>query len=138
MPVTAPNAVADVPLTDAPKVTATLAQAKAKDAGAACDSKECWKGLITQYARRYGVDPKLAVAVAQCESELRTDVYGDHGLAYGIYQFHENTFNLFAREFKLSGMRYSDPEDSIQLAMISLANGKGDHWSCYRKLTREQ
>ncbi|MES2953505.1 MAG: transglycosylase SLT domain-containing protein [Patescibacteria group bacterium] len=99
-------------------------------------TREYWKGLIEQYAKRYGVDPKHAVAVAQCESELRPDVYGDHGLAYGIYQFHEQTFTLFAREFKLSGLDYTDPEDSIQLAMIAFANGKEGHWTCHAKVLK--
>lgn len=86
------------------------------------------------YAKRYGVNPKLALKVAQCESELRTDVYGDSGKAYGVYQFHEPTFNMFAKAYGLEGMDYKNPEDAIQLAILALSHGEGSHWTCYRTL----
>lgn len=128
------------PIQDSPKVAVSASvstqskTAVAANTDCSAKDKECWKGMIERYAKRYGVDSKLVVAVARCESELRTDVYGDHGLAYGIFQFHEETFNLFAREFHLEGLDYKNPEDSIKLAVLAFANGKEDHWSCYNKV----
>ena len=42
-----------------------------------CESKACVKDLIEMYAKRYGTNVKLATDIARCESEFRTDVYGD-------------------------------------------------------------
>ena len=33
--------------------------------------------LLKMYAKRYGTNVKLATDIARCESEFRTDVYGD-------------------------------------------------------------
>ncbi len=86
------------------------------------------------YAKRYGVDAKLAMKVAKCESEYRTNVYGDSGKAYGVYQFHKPTFELFAKAYGDESMDYKNPEHSIKLALLAISHGEGDHWTCYRKV----
>lgn len=44
--------------------------------------------LIRQYSRRYGVDPRAALAVARTEGGLRTGAVGDQGTSYGPFQLH--------------------------------------------------
>ncbi len=44
--------------------------------------------LIRNYARRYGVDPRAALAVARTEGGLRTGAVGDQGTSYGPFQLH--------------------------------------------------
>jgi hypothetical protein len=99
-----------------------------------CKSRECLIGMIQKYALKYGVDPKLAVDIAICESQLRVDVYGDNGLAHGVFQFHEATFNLFAKQYGLTNASYWDTSDNVQLAMIAIGRGRGSHWTCYAKV----
>lgn len=100
-----------------------------------CADKTCVVDLISFYADAYDVDEDTALSVARCESEFKTTAVGDSGRAYGVYQFHEPTFREFAKKFGNEGLEYKSTEDSIQLAMWALANGKGNHWTCYRKIT---
>ncbi|MEK7192553.1 MAG: transglycosylase SLT domain-containing protein [Patescibacteria group bacterium] len=99
-----------------------------------CESKACVKDLIEMYAKRYGTNVKLATDIARCESEFRTDVYGDSGKAYGVFQFHKPTFDEFAKKFG-DELDYKNTEDNIKLAVWALAHGKANHWSCYAKVT---
>lgn len=45
--------------------------------------------LIRSYARRYGVDPQAALAVARTEGGLRWGAVGDQGTSFGPFQLHE-------------------------------------------------
>lgn len=99
-----------------------------------CTDISCVKDLITFYADAYDVDETTALSVARCESEFKSTAIGDGGRAYGVFQFHEQTFREFAKQFGNETLEYKNPEHSIQLAMWALANGKGNHWTCYRKL----
>ena len=96
-------------------------------------SKECVVALINKYADQYDFDQKLALDIATCESELKTNAVGDHGKAYGIYQFHKPTFDEFSKKLG-EKMDYHDTEDNIKLAIWALSKDKGQHWSCYRHI----
>ena len=100
----------------------------------ACTSKACVKALIEFYADMYGVDRKVALKVAECESEFKTTATGDSGKAYGVFQFHKPTFKEFAKEFGDESLEYKNTEHAIELAVWALAQGKGYHWTCYRNL----
>jgi hypothetical protein len=47
---------------------------------------------INHVSLKYGVNANDMIRVAQCESGIRHDVFGDNGKAYGIYQFLGNNF----------------------------------------------
>ncbi len=98
-------------------------------------NRECVFKLIEKYSAEYGVPKKLATDIAACESSFRPDVYGDTGKAYGIYQFHKPTFELFSKKIG-EDLDYYNVEDNIKLAMWAIANDKGRHWSCYKKLVK--
>ena len=102
-------------------------------------SRDCVVELITKYAKLYDVPQKLALDIASCESGLKIDAKGDGGRAYGIYQFHKQTFKEFSVKYYKTEeladiLDYHDTEDNIKLAMWALSNNKGYHWSCYRKI----
>lgn len=103
----------------------------------ACDiddkSKECVLELIKKYAKEYDFPENTALRVASCESEFKVNAVGDGGKAYGIYQFHKPTFDMFAKKFG-EKLDYYDTEHNIQLAIWALSNDKGHHWTCYRKI----
>lgn len=96
-------------------------------------SKQCVVDQIKRYADLYGVPKDLALDVADCESDFRANVYGDGGRAYGTYQFHKKTFELFSKKLG-EKLDYFDLEDNIRLAIWALANDRGHHWSCYKKV----
>mgnify|MGYP001609611840 FL=1 len=81
---------------------------------------------------------RLVEAVVRRESEFRTDVYGDHGLAYGPAQFHEETFYRIKQRAINKGepfyfLDYRNPVDQLTLLNWALENGYGPEWSTYRK-----
>ncbi len=100
-----------------------------------CSSKEkqCVINLIEKYSKEYNYPTQLAKDIAYCESEYKPTALGDSGKAYGIYQFHKNTFNLFSKE-KGEVLDYYNTEDNIKLAIWALANDKENHWTCYKKV----
>jgi len=82
-------------------------------------------------SKSYGMEEDLLVNVAYCESGIRHDgVWGDDGLAYGLFQFHKPTFYKFAAE----GMDYYSLDDQIEVAAWMFANDLESHWTCWRKL----
>ncbi|MCK6462842.1 MAG: hypothetical protein L6Q29_03440 [Candidatus Pacebacteria bacterium] len=88
--------------------------------------------LIKKYSVQYSVSYEELKRVIDCESDfLHEGIYGDNGLAYGIAQFHENTFNLFKKDAKMEWMEYKDLEDQIQLMAWSFAYGRQNHWTCW-------
>lgn len=99
------------------------------------ESRACISGLITAYAKKFGVSQKLALDVAKCESSLRGNVFGDSGKAYGTYQFHKPTFEAFSKEFG-EQLDYYNNEDNIKLAIWAFKKGRQYHWTCYDKVTQ--
>lgn len=90
--------------------------------------------LISKVANEFGVNIALATEVAMCESSLRHDgVYGDGKKAYGLYQFHKQTFDLFKEKSGMKDLNYENMEDQTKLAMWAFKNGYGSHWTCYKK-----
>lgn len=87
---------------------------------------------IITTALEYKVDPVFALNIAKCESGFREKVYGDSGKAYGIYQFHKPTFELFKKKAGAPSLDYKNPDDQIELAVWAFANGLDSHWSCTR------
>ncbi len=72
--------------------------------------------------------------IADCESHFKTDAHGDGGRAYGPFQFHKKTFEMFAKKFG-EKLDYLNTEDNIKLAVWALGSDRGRHWSCYKKLS---
>lgn len=73
----------------------------------------------------------------QCESHGDDEAIGDHGKAYGLMQFHEDTFNwmkglAIKKGEPFENLSYKDPESQIKLAAWAFANGFAKHWSCYK------
>ncbi|HBM45676.1 MAG: hypothetical protein UT05_C0004G0018 [Parcubacteria group bacterium GW2011_GWF2_38_76] len=101
-----------------------------------CDAKEkeCVLSLIKKYSKEFNYSEKMARAIAYCESNYVPNARGDNGKAYGVYQFHKPTFEMFSR-LKGEKLDYYNPEDNIKLAIWALANDKENHWSCYKKIT---
>lgn len=88
--------------------------------------------MIGYYANYYGANKNQLMVVAKCESNFKTNVYGDGGRAYSIYQFHKPTFESFA---KLLGedLDYYSYHDNIKLASFIFAKYPQykSHWTCH-------
>ena len=94
--------------------------------------------MVDFYAESYGANAVSMLATLQCESELKHDAHGDNGLAYGIAQFHEETFNWFKVEAGMPELDYRSKENQIELMAWAFANDYAPHWSCWRKYKAKQ
>lgn len=90
--------------------------------------------VITKIAHAEQISPVVLIKLARCESSMRHDgVYGDHGLAYGLMQFHEETFDEFKARAGMPELQYRNMADQVKLTAWALKSGLGYHWSCYRE-----
>jgi hypothetical protein len=71
----------------APRVPTPAAPVTAPPAGT--DQPATWDDIIRYEAKKQGVSPLLALAVARKESSMRPDAIGDGGDAVGMFQLHE-------------------------------------------------
>lgn len=87
------------------------------------------KDLIRQYSTQYAVSYEEMRRVMMCESQGNPNAVGDNGRAYGLFQFWENTFNLFAKDLG-EKLEWKNPEHQIKLASWAFSVGKQTHWTC--------
>jgi len=91
-------------------------------------------GYVDKYAKQYGVDANILEKVMLCESNGNINVKrGDGGLARGVMQFHEGTFNRYSREVG-EGLSYDSYKDQIQVAAYMFSIGQARQWTTYRAL----
>lgn len=74
-----------------------------------------------------------AIRVISCESGWIHESYGDNGKAYGLAQFHKDTFNWLAM-LKGGRLNYYNAQDQFDLLVWAIENNYGYLWTCYRKL----
>lgn len=92
--------------------------------------------LARATASVYAVNEIHFDAVMNCESQGNIEAVGDHGLAYGPFQFHEATFNwmrsLGVKEGEpFQTLEYKNPQDQITLAAWAFSKGLEKNWTCY-------
>lgn len=99
--------------------------------------------LVVCCVQAQAADSQLLHKIIMCESgRHHKNVWGDGGQAYGIAQFHKETFYRFARQAHLQHMHWKSEADQIVLLNWALDNGHANSWTCYKmvqenKLTKE-
>ena len=97
-------------------------------------TKEEISATVEYYASLYGSSAEEMMVTLKCESGYRHEgVYGDSGLAYGIAQFHEATFNSFRKTAGMPELEYKDRNDQIHLMAWAFSRGLKRHWTCWTK-----
>jgi len=90
--------------------------------------------VIRRYAFEYSIDPKIMIAIAQCESGLReTAVNGQYA---GIYQFHPSTWQSNRRAMGLddsTSLRFNAEESAKTAAFKMSRDGFGAWPECGSK-----
>ena len=94
---------------------------------------EAIKDLIRQYSALYAVSYEEMRRVMMCESSGKIDAVGDNGKAFGLFQFHENTFKMFAKDLG-EKLEWKNPEHQIKLASFAFSKGKQTHWTCWKNI----
>lgn len=90
--------------------------------------------IIVKQAQVYNIDPLPLYKVAKCESSLDIKALGDHGEAKGLLQFHQGTFDMYA---KLVGILKPDiwnVEQQAQVASYMFFHNQQDQWTCFSKI----
>ena len=82
---------------------------------------------IQEYIKNKGI--KRLYEVARCESSFKIDAVGDHGLAYGVMQFHKATFDGYAKKYGLL-LDYKNPYHQVDLATLMFKDKLQYHWTC--------
>ena len=79
----------------------------------------------------------LATKITDCESGSDHQIcekggYCDNGLAYGIAQFHEPTFDWMAGEAGIENPDWKSQHQQEYLLRWALTNKLGSHWTCLK------
>ncbi len=81
---------------------------------------------------------QITALVAFCESSNRhTGLWGDEGLAYGKFQFHERTFNWLSDISNIDNLNWKDKYHQRLLFQWAVENSWGHLWTCYRKVIKQ-
>lgn len=76
----------------------------------------------------------LKYRVGYCESRNGHEgKWGDNGLAYGRYQFHQKTFNWLKNKYGRPELQRTSLADQEWLFEQAIKDGRGNLWSCYKK-----
>lgn len=93
------------------------------------------------YASTYDVslDPDIltALAVIQCESAFKPNVWGDLDKpfpSFGIAQFQRRTFLWLSAKAGRTDLKWKDPKDQMWLLIWAIKHGYGHYWTCWRHL----
>lgn len=71
----------------------------------------------------------IADAIIQCESG-GSMIYGDNGMAYGVAQFWQGTFNMMKDASGMYWLDYYSGDDQRKLLMWAIDNNLLNHWTC--------
>lgn len=82
------------------------------------------KQAISEVANKYGIKDAGLSRLIECESNFKTEIYGDNGKAFSLMQFHKPTFETFC-----DGNYYS-AKDQIICGSKMIKNNLGSHWTC--------
>lgn len=101
--------------------------------------------LLSASTQSYAASTSLIVKILQCESSFNSTAIGDHGLAYGIAQFHKDTFYEFAqqaewrmRKAKMWPPKWHNAAQQIFLLNWGLDHGYANRWTCYKIIRRRR
>lgn len=90
--------------------------------------------LIVKQAQIYNIDPVPLYKVAICESNLNEKALGDKGLAKGILQFHQATFDTYAKQLNISNPDIWNSEQQAQVASYMFSTFHQSAWTCFSKI----
>jgi hypothetical protein len=95
------------------------------------------KQSIIRYGYLYGVSTSTLDHVLRCESfygKYQLNEKEVHGKSLGVAQFRQSTFDYYSKKAGIENADVWDVEDSVETLAYMIKTGKGNHFSCYRKL----
>lgn len=94
------------------------------------------KQVLSEKVMKYGGNYAEMVRVINCESGFNQNPQGwnDGGKAFGVAQFHKETFVAFSKEMGEPQLNYYNPVDQLEVMVWAFNHQKKSHWSCWTKL----
>ena len=87
------------------------------------------KMVASYYSIVYGVEKESYFKTIQCESGFKHEgLYGDHGLAYGVAQFHLDTFKANCPD-----LDYTDMNDQLNCMAKMFTEHQQHQWTCFHR-----
>ena len=93
--------------------------------------------LIWEASQKWNISYTILYDLAICESRLRhNNIWGDNGLAYGIYQWHLSSWvlfnNIFGTELNITSIK-----DQIEMTarVLQQPNGWQNWYNCYNQIS---
>lgn len=92
-------------------------------------TKEDMVALITEKSVEHGLDPRITVRIARCESSLRPEAKNKYSSARGLYQITLATQKEAEKSMKRKFDVYK-PEENIEIAFYFMRKGQWRRWMC--------
>lgn len=93
------------------------------------------KEVITYYSNLYGADEALLLKMAECESNFNPNALGDGNRARGVFQYHEGTFNRYAKVFGQELDYHSAHDQALLTAWLAVNKPEAlNEWTSYRAI----
>ena len=97
-----------------------------------------YQAQIDYFSDLFGVDNSLVKGMVQCESinwnpQAKGDYKNGKPLAFGLFQYHKETFERHSKKFG-EELDYYSSYDQIKLGTWAIANGYGREWTSYRAI----
>ena len=89
---------------------------------------EVWSAIWVA-SNKYGTDFDTMWDLAKCESSLNPVARGDSGLAYGIFQWHQASWNMYNKKFGLQLDRNSTKDQCEMTARVLFLSGGYRNWT---------
>ena len=86
------------------------------------------KSMVDYYADKYSVSRNTMHKVVNCESSYNYKAVGDGGKSFGLSQIHKPSHPSITYE------ESTNPDFALDFMASNISNGKGNMWTCYRKL----
>jgi hypothetical protein len=92
------------------------------------------KSMIQFVSQEYNYKYELVDWLIFKESSYRTNVYGDAGKAFGLAQFHLDTWKYFQKKYNRYDLNINNPVDQIIMTVLALKDNKHCHWTALKKI----
>lgn len=94
--------------------------------------------IAGRYAFVYNVSSDDLLATLRCESyygKYQENPNDPFGGSHGIAQFRQSTFDKYSKEAGIKDGNIYDYDDSIKTMAYMISKGRGNSWSCFRRLS---
>lgn len=100
------------------------------------NEKEVWSAVWEANHKYPEISFDLLYRLGQCESGLRHNKFGDNGKAFGLYQWHQSSWDMYNKKFGTDLDRKNIYDQAIMTSRVLLESNGWKNWqNCFKKQT---